>query len=74
MTRWPTVVETRVCSVSNTVVTTATRIMPRASSVSRPASLAGMATSSTSRSRNGEASDTSEDRTMSAPTTASRPR
>lgn len=74
MTRWPTVVEMKVWSTPNTLVTTAVRIMPSASRLSSPVRPCGIATSSISRSMNGEATPTSEEAPTSRPTTASRPR
>ncbi len=74
MTRWPTVVEIRVWSTPNTLVTTAVRIMPSASRLSSPVRPSGIATSRISFSRNGEATPTSEEAQTSSPTTARRPR
>ncbi len=74
MTRWPTVVEIRVCRTPKTLVSTAVTIMPAASRVSRPVRPWGIATSSTARSRKGEATETREEAATSRPTVASRPR
>ena len=45
MTRWPTVVEIRVCRTPKTLVMTAVAIMPRASRLSSPVRPCGMAVS-----------------------------
>lgn len=74
MTRWPTVVEIRVCRTPKTLFITAVRIMPRASSDNSPVRPWGMAVSRISRSRKGEATDTSDEAPTSSPTSASRPR
>lgn len=74
MTRCPTVVEISVCRTPKTLVITAVRIMPSASSVSRPVRPWGIAVSRISRSRNGEATDTSEEAPTSRPTKVSLPR
>ncbi len=74
MTRCPTVVEISVWSTPKTLVTTAVRIMPRASRLSSPVRPCGIATSSISLRRNGEATPTSEEAPTSRPTTASLPR
>ena len=74
MTRCPTVVDSSVCSTPKTLVVTAMAIMPAASSVSRTVRRWGIATSRTSRSRNGEATETREEAATSSPTTARRAR
>lgn len=74
MTRWPTVVEISVCRTPKTLFITAVRIMPRASSDSSPVRPWGMAVSRISRSRNGEATETSDEAPTSSPTSVSRPR
>ncbi|CAM5464016.1 hypothetical protein SFUMM280S_10949 [Streptomyces fumanus] len=74
MTRWPTVVEIRVCRTPKTLVSTAPRIMPRASRLSSPVRPSGMATSRISFSRKGVATETSDAAPTSRPTTVSRPR
>lgn len=74
MTRWPTVVEIRVCSTPKTLVSTALRIMPSASRLSSPVRPSGSATSRIAFRRNGEATETSDDAPTSSPTIARRPR
>ena len=54
MTLWPTWFESSVCQTPSTPVTIGIATMPATSIVSRPTSSSGIATSSTSRSRNGE--------------------
>lgn len=74
MTRWPTVVETRVWSTPKTLFTTAVAIMPRASRLSRPVRPCGIAVSRMARSMNGEATETSDEAQTSSPTSARRAR
>lgn len=74
MTRCPTVVEMRVCSTPKTLVSTALRIIPSASRLSRPVRPCGIAVSRISFSRKGVATETSDAAPTSRPTTASRPR
>ena len=74
MSVWPTMLESQVCRTPRVLVMTATAIMPRAISVTRVTSRSGMAWSSSSRSRNGDASAMTALKTMIAVTTAMRAR
>ena len=68
MTLWPTWFESSVCQTPMTPVTIAIAIMPATSQVSRRVSLSGIATSSTSRSRNDGMTPSAAEKTMSAQT------
>ncbi len=72
MTLWPTWFESSVCHTPSTPVTIGIATMPATSIVSRPTSSSGIATSSTSRSRNGEMTPSPAERTMSPETAPSR--
>ena len=74
MTLWPTWFESSVCQTPMTPVTIAIAIMPATSQVSRRVSLSGIATSSTSRSRNDGMTPSAAEKTMSAQTAPSRAR
>jgi hypothetical protein len=71
MTCWPTLVAIQVWITPKAEVTPATATMPITSHVSSRRFLAGKAVSMTARSRNGEASPTMEEATMTAVTSAS---
>ena len=71
MTRCPTVVESQVCTTPSTAVTAVTPTMPATARTSSRTSWRGSASSITSRIRNGVASATVDDATISATTTAS---
>ena len=68
---WPTLVEIHVCTTPNAEVRAATATIAMTSQASSRTSRSGSALSMTARSRNGEASPTSEEATMMAVTTAS---
>ena len=72
MTLCPTWFERSVCQTPRTPVTIGIATMPATSMVSRPTSSSGIATSSTSRSRNGETTPSAAETTISAETAASR--
>ena len=74
MTSWPTRVEMRVWPRPSTAVATVTASMPPTARRSSRTSCWGRASSMTSRRRNGEARETSEDETMRAITTVIRAR
>ena len=74
MTRWPTVVDSHVWTTPNTAVSTVTASMPPTAHSSRGTSCPGIASSMTRRIRNGVARETTEEATIRATTTASRPR
>ena len=71
MTCCPTFVEIQVCTTPNPEVMAATAIMASTSQASSCTFFSGSAVSMIARSRNGEASPTSEEATMIAVTTAS---
>src|SRR3954465_13514850 len=62
MTRWPTTFDSHVWATLSTPVTTDTAIMPSTSQVSSLVSPCGIATSRSSRRRNGEASPSGDGR------------
>ena len=68
---WPTFVLIKVWTTPSAAVTAATATMPSTSQTSRLTFLVGSAVSMTARSRNGEASPTTDDTAMIAVTTAS---
>ena len=71
ITCWPTRVEIQVWTTPSAAVTAATATIPTTSQTSSRTSRCGSATSMTSRSRNGEASPTTDDSTITAMTTTS---
>ena len=71
MTCWPTFVLIQVWITPKAEVTAATATMPATSQTSSATFLSGRAVSMTARSRNGEASPTTEEATMMAVTIAS---
>ncbi len=71
MTCWPTLVLIQVWTTPKAEVTAATATMPATSQASSRTFLAGSAVSMTARSRNGEASPTTEEATMMTVTIAS---
>ena len=71
MTCWPTLVLIQVWITPKAEVTAATATMPTTSQASSRTFLSGRAVSMTARSRNGEASPTTEEATMMAVTIAS---
>ena len=73
MTFWPTTLESQVWPTPSTPVATEMAIIPATSSASSRSSFSGIATSSTSRSRNGEIIPSPADTTMRPSTAASRP-
>ena len=73
MTFWPTTLESQVWPTPSTPVATEMAIIPATSSASSPSSFSGIATSSTSRSRNGEIIPSPADTTISPSTAARRP-
>jgi hypothetical protein len=71
MTRWPTWFEISVWTTPSAPVTTAIAIIPPTSAVRRPVRCFGIASSKTSRRRNGEAAPRLAETTISAETTPS---
>ena len=71
MTCWPTLVLIHVCTTPNAEVTAATATMAITSQASSRTFFSGRASSMTARSRNGEASPTTEEAAMMAVTIAS---
>ena len=74
MTRWPTRLDSQVWPTPSTPVAIEMAIMPATSSDQQPVSFSGIATSSTSRSRNGEIIPSPAETTISAEHRASRAR
>ena len=74
MTFWPTTLESQVWPTPSTPVATEMPIIPATSTASRPSSFSGIATSSTSRSRNGEIIPSPAEMTMRPSTAPNRPR
>ena len=74
MTFWPTTLDSHVCPTPSTPVMTEMAIIPATSSARSPSLFSGIATSSTSLSRNGEMIPSPAERAMSASTAARRPR
>jgi hypothetical protein len=70
MTRCPTVVDSQVCTTPRTAVVAATASMPRTAQTSSRTSCRGSASSMTSLTRNGVASATRDEVTMSTTTVA----
>ena len=74
MTRWPTTLESQVWPTPSTPVATEMAIIPADQQRSSPSSSFGIASSRTSRSRNGEIIPRPAETTIRASTAASRPR
>ncbi len=74
MTLWPTWFERSVCQTPMTPVITGIATIPATRAVSSLVFSSGIATSSTSRRRNGETTPIAAENTMSAHTAASRAR
>ena len=74
MTFWPTTLDSQVWPTPSTPVATEMPIIPATSSASSRSSSSGIATSSTSRSRNGEIIPSPAETTISRSTAPNRPR